>query len=97
MNLARVRGTVVSTVKDGKLLGQRLLLIQPVGFSGEDRGVPLVATDTVRSGAAEHVVYVRGKEASFAHREAGDEGVVTDVAVVGVVERHHLPWCVDRS
>lgn len=88
MNLAVVRGTVVSTVKDERLSGRRLLLIQPVAFDGTPQGEWLVATDTVRAGVSETVVYVRGKEAAFAHRP---DTVVSDVAVVGIVERHHLP------
>ncbi|MFN7975909.1 MAG: EutN/CcmL family microcompartment protein [Acidobacteriota bacterium] len=90
MNLARVTGTVVATLKDPSIEGQRLLLLQPLGPDGTDRGTPIVATDTVSSGDREVVVFVRGKEASFAH--AVDlAGVVTDAAVVGIVERQHLP------
>ena len=36
MLLARVKGSVVSTIKDPELVGQRLLLIQPVELDGSD-------------------------------------------------------------
>jgi len=87
VNLGRVRGTVVATVKDDSLHGQRLLLVQPLTWDGRETGSPIVATDTVRSGAAELVIFVRGKEAAFAHRP---EEVVSDAAVVGVVEPQHV-------
>ena len=88
MRLARVTGTVVSTMKDASLTGQRLLLIQPLTFDGKVDGVPLVATDTVNTGAAETVMFVRGKEAAFAHLP---DGVASDAAIIGVVEAQHLP------
>lgn len=88
MNLASVRGTIVATVKEPKLEGQRLLVIQPLGCGGQPVGRPILATDTVRSGVGDTVVWVRGKEAAFAHRPAD---VPTDAAVVGIVEAHHMP------
>ena len=38
MHLARVVGTVVSTHKDARLSGVKLLVIQPVGRDGTDTG-----------------------------------------------------------
>lgn len=93
MKLARVCGTVVSTVKVAGLGGERLLVIQPLDLEGSARGETLVATDTVSAGVTEVVVYVRGKEASYAHRP---DAVVSDAAIVGIVEAHHLPWHEER-
>ena len=45
MHLARVVGSVVSTHKDARLSGVKLLVIQPIARDGADTGRALVATD----------------------------------------------------
>ena len=84
MNLARVVGRVVATVKDEALKGHRLLLIEPLDASGNPLpGGFVVALDAVGSGAAEHVLYVKGREAAHAFLP---EVVPADAAVVGIVD-----------
>ena len=50
MLLAKVVGTVVATFKDPGLVGQKLLVIQPLTPSGKSNGPPLVALDAVGVG-----------------------------------------------
>ncbi len=83
MQLGRVIGTVVATVKDSKLGGLKLLVVQPIAPDGSDAGRPLVAADSVGAGAGEHVVYVRGTEASFPFDPVGPPA---DAAIVGIVD-----------
>jgi microcompartment protein CcmK/EutM len=83
VQVARVVGQVVTTIKDAGLVGRPLLLIQPVGARGEDTGRPLVASDAVGAGAGEHVFYVRGAEASFPFLP---DIVPTDASIVGIVD-----------
>ncbi|MDE2238114.1 MAG: EutN/CcmL family microcompartment protein, partial [Elusimicrobia bacterium] len=45
MVFARVTGTVVCTLKDEKLVGTKLMLVQPVDSAGSAKGNPLVAVD----------------------------------------------------
>jgi ethanolamine utilization protein EutN len=66
MFLAEVVGTVVATVKDPGLVARKLLVIQPIATDSKPQGARLVALDSVGVGVGERVVYVRGKEASFA-------------------------------
>ena len=66
MQLARVVGTVVATIKDPTLVSRRLLVIQPIAASGAAIGAPLVALDSVGVGAGEEVMFVKGREAAFA-------------------------------
>jgi ethanolamine utilization protein EutN len=82
--LARVLGTVVASHKDQGLLGQKLLLIQPVRPDHSVAGKALVAVDSVGAGAGEVVFYVRGREAAFPFLPAE---VPTDAAIVGIVDR----------
>ena len=65
MQLARVIGEVVATVKDANLVGNKLLILQPITASGEASGRTLVALDSVGAGVGEHVFFVRGREAAF--------------------------------
>lgn len=66
MFLADVVGTVVATVKDSGLAARKLLVIQPIAWTGEPVGSSLVALDSVGVGVGERVMFIRGKEASFA-------------------------------
>ena len=83
MQLARVIGNVVSTVKNATLEGRKLLVIQILDGDLRPVGKPLVAIDSVGSGAGELVFWCRGKEASFAL-----DGVEapTDCTIVGIVD-----------
>ncbi len=87
MYLGRVVGCVWSTVKDPNLVGQRLLLIQPMTPDWRDNGKPLVCLDATGAGAGETVYWVRGKEASFPFLPAE---VPADTTVVGIVDSIHL-------
>jgi microcompartment protein CcmK/EutM len=83
MQLARVIGNVVSTVKNASLGGRKLLIIQVLDSDLLPVGKPLVAIDSVGAGAGELVFWCRGKEASFAL-----DGVEspTDCTIVGIVD-----------
>jgi len=83
MQLARVIGTVVSTVKSDLLEARKLLVIQPVDAKLEDAGKPLVAIDSVGAGDGEVIFWCRGKEASFPFEPLD---VPTDCTIVGIVD-----------
>ena len=84
MQLARVIGEVVSTIKDAGLAGVTLLVLQPITTTGEPSGRALVALDSVGAGAGEHVFFVRGREAAFPFYPAEPPA---DAAVIGIVDR----------
>ncbi len=83
MRLARVIGRIVATHKDRGLEARKLLLIQPLDAAMAETGPPLVAVDAVGSGAAELVVFVRGREAAHAFLP---DHVPADAGVVGIVD-----------
>lgn len=83
MQLARIVGTVVSTRKDPRLEGKKLLIVKPISPQGADEPGYLVAVDTVGAGAAETVLIVSGSSARMAS-ECKDRPV--DAAVIGVVD-----------
>lgn len=83
MQLGRVIGSIVATVKDPKLTGLTLLVVQPIAPDGAAAGRPLVAADSVGAGIDEHVFFVRGTEASFPFDPVRPP---TDAAIVGIVD-----------
>ena len=83
MQLARVIGEVVATVKDANLTGSTLLVLQPIDAAGEDVGRTLVALDSVGAGVGERVFFVRGREAAFPFYPAEPPA---DAAIVGIVD-----------
>lgn len=86
MQLARVIGDVVSTMKDVNLTGRKLLILQPIAASGDASGRTLVALDSVGAGVGEVVFFVRGREAAFPFYP--DEPPA-DASVVGIVDYWH--------
>lgn len=88
MQLARVIGEVVATVKDANLTGIKLLVLQPIDAAGADHGRTLVALDSVGAGVGEDVFFVKGREAAFPFYP--DEPPA-DATVVGIVDERHVP------
>ena len=87
MQLARVLGEVVATMKDEQLTGFKLLVLQPLSASGEAAGRTLVALDSVGAGVGEDVFFVRGREAAFPFYPAEPP---TDAAVIGIVDHWNV-------
>jgi microcompartment protein CcmK/EutM len=84
MQICRVVGTVVSTQKNKKLEGAKLLLVQPLTLHGETRGVASIAIDSVGAGVGERVlVVIEGKAAGDA---LGRKGAAVDAAVIGIID-----------
>ena len=87
MQLARVVGEVVSTMKDANLASIPLLVVQPIAANGEAVGRTLVALDSVGAGVGQNVFFVRGKEASFPFHPTE---VPADAGIVGIVDSWHI-------
>ena len=68
MQLARVIGTVVATVKNDSLEGRKLLVIQSL--------------DAIGAGVGELIIWCRGKEASFPFRREDTPTDCTIIAIV---------------
>lgn len=83
MQLARVVGEVVASVKDANLGGMTLLVLQPLLASGEPVGRTLVALDSVGAGVGENVFFVRGREAAFPFYPVEPP---TDATIIGIVD-----------
>jgi len=84
MVIARVVGSVVSTQKNGKLEGAKLLFAQPLDLDGQDRGAAVIAIDAVDAGVGDRVLLVLDGKAAMMALDRGLAGV--DAAIVGVVD-----------
>jgi ethanolamine utilization protein EutN len=88
MQIGRVIGNVVCTIKNDSLEGKKLLLVQPLDQNGKDRGKTLIAIDAVGAGAGETVYWCRGREASMPWYP--DQEVPTEASIVGIIDEVHL-------
>jgi ethanolamine utilization protein EutN len=83
MQLARVIGTVIATVKNDSLDGRKLLIVQSLNKDLKSAGKPMVAVDSVGAGVGELVFWCRGREASFPFKR---EDTPTDCTIIGIVD-----------
>ena len=84
MVIGRVLGNVVSTQKNRKLEGTKLLLVQPLDLEGAPRGASVIAIDSVDAGVGDRVLIVLDGKAAMTALDRGLAAV--DAAVVGVVD-----------
>jgi len=96
MQLARVRGNVVASIKDAGLASHKLLLLEPVRVA-DPGGAPAsadpaatdvyVAIDLIGAGVGEVVLVTQG---SAARVVADGQRAPTDAAVVAIVDAVHF-------
>ncbi|MGX8700704.1 EutN/CcmL family microcompartment protein [Caproiciproducens sp.] len=83
MYIAKVTGHVVSTKKDDRMIGFKLLTICPLQNVGVYSDTVRVAIDGVGAGIGEEVLVVDG----FAARQAvGKQEAPIDSAIVGIID-----------
>jgi len=93
VQLARVIGRVVATIKQDTLAAVTLQWIQPVATTGADAGKPLVAVDQIGVGPGEIVYFITSREAALTLRDpfaAVDAGIVGKVDWVDVAGTQRL-------
>jgi microcompartment protein CcmK/EutM len=88
MYLGAVVGDVVSTHKNDRLEGKRLLLVRKLTLEMQPEGAELVALDVVDAGVGDRVLVVQ--EGSSARKIFGDDWIPVQAVVVGVLDRVDL-------
>ena len=83
MIIGRILGNVVSTQKDERLQGKKLLIVRPINLDGTDQNGYVVAVDTVGAGFHERVIVVGGSSARMAE---GNKDCPVDSAIIGVID-----------
>lgn len=64
MILCKVTGTIVATQKKESLIGQKILMVQPITLDGEPLGRDFLALDTVDAGIGDTVLVVQEGQAA---------------------------------
>jgi ethanolamine utilization protein EutN len=86
MFLAKVIGNVVSTQKNARFLGSKLMLIQPyITREGKlvESGSSVVAVDSVGAGEGELVMFTQGSSARLTDTT---RDLPVDAVIVGIVD-----------
>ncbi len=93
MFLARITGSVVSTQKVESMVGQKLLVVEPLRVSEKDQtelvgtGRSFIAVDTVGAGEGEVVLIVQGSSARFTPET---KPLPVDCAIIGIIDSVHV-------
>jgi ethanolamine utilization protein EutN len=93
MFMAQVTGSIVSTQKVDSMVGQKLLIVEPLRLEAKKRGRldstgrTFVVVDTVGAGEGEVVLCVQGSSARFT---AQTEKLPIDAAIVGIIDQVHV-------
>ena len=83
MLIARVIGTTVSTIKDEKLSGRKLLILRQTDERGNPVGKPYVAVDTVDAGIGDLVLTCAG---SSARQTAITRDTPVDAVIMSIID-----------
>lgn len=90
MFLARVTGNVTATQKVGEMVGQKLLIVEPLRVHEKTKaelvgtGRTFIAVDTVGAGEGETVLIVQGSSARFTEET---KTLPVDCAIIGIVDQ----------
>ena len=82
MIVGKVVGSVVSTRKDEKLIGQKFMIVEPVHHMKADVS-QIVAIDIIGAGIGEYVLVAQGSAARIG---CGEETAPIDAAIVGIID-----------
>ena len=83
MLIARVVGNVVSTIKDDKLVGRKILIVREATTENELVGKPIAAIDTVDAGVGDLVLIAQG---SSARQTTVTKETPTDAVIMAIVD-----------
>ncbi len=81
MIIGKVVGSIVATRKNTNLIGQKLMMVQPI--NEKDSNGVFVAIDDVGAGIGEIVIVAQGSAARIG---CGHENAPVDAAIVGIVD-----------
>jgi ethanolamine utilization protein EutN len=90
MFVARVTGSLVSTQKVASMVGQKLLIVDPLRVDEKDQsslkstGRTFIVVDTVGAGEGEIVLCVQGSSARYTPET---KTLPIDAAIIGIVDQ----------
>ena len=90
MFLAKITGSLISTQKVASMVGQKLLIVEPLRADEKDQsslkptGRSFVVVDTVGAGEGEVVLCVQGSSARYTPET---KTLPVDAAIIGIVDQ----------
>jgi len=90
MFMAQITGSIVSSQKVESMIGQKLLIVEPLRVDEKTRaklkgtGRTFIVVDTVGAGEGEVVLCVQGSSARFTPQT---EKLPIDAAIIGIVDQ----------
>ena len=84
MKIARVTGTVVSTIKYEKYVGMKLLRVRHLTLDGQPTGEELIALDAADAGIGDIVLV--NNDGGAAQMIMGDTKLIASVTICGVID-----------
>ena len=84
MIICKVIGDVVSTVKNERFNGKKLLIVQPLDLQGNPRGQAFLAVDSVQAGLGDRVLVLR--EGGSARIIFEDDKIPLQAVITGIVD-----------
>ena len=85
MFIARIDGSITSTVKHKSLRGMRLLIGQRLEADGSEVGEPQVLADDLGGGIGSYVLV--STDGELARQKLGDNTTPTRLFVVGIIDQ----------
>ena len=86
MKIARVTGTVVSTIKYEKYVGMKLLRVRHLTLDGQPTGEELIALDAADAGIGDIVLV--NNDGGAAQMIMGDTKLIASVPICGVIDAY---------
>lgn len=84
MIICKVTGDIVSTVKNARFKGKKLMIVQPLDLQGEADGNAFIAIDTVQAGPGDRVLVMR--EGGSARIVFEDNEIPVQAVITAVVD-----------
>lgn len=86
MKIARVTGTVVSTIKYEKYVGMKLLRVRHLTLDGQPTGEELIALDAADAGIGDIVLV--NNDGGAAQMIMGDTKLIASVTICGAIDSY---------
>jgi microcompartment protein CcmK/EutM len=89
MQICKITGNVVATIKNSHLKGKKIMIVQPLDLDGNPEGKDFLAIDTVSAGPDDKVLVI--KEGGSARIVLNDKEIPVQAVIVGVVDAIDIP------
>ena len=89
MQICRITGNIVATIKNSHLEGKKIMIAQPLDLDGNPEGDDYLAIDSVGAGVGEKVLVI--KEGGSAAIVLKDKEIPVQAVIVGVVDEVDIP------